>query len=157
MGGTTTGPTTVADRQRTLRAIELRSEGHTWQEVADLAGYTTKQGAQKSVANLLERSEKRNVEEYRRTFDAQLAWLWEETARRIGYCSDNAPTGYSNLAQTAVRIIERRVKLHGVDAAEKTEQTVVVKTELDHEIEKLVDRLTGKTVAPAEPTVEVAP
>ncbi|MFC9549829.1 hypothetical protein ACFTWF_03165 [Rhodococcus sp. NPDC056960] len=128
-------------RLRALEALRLRNETDlSWAEIASQTGYATPQSAQRGVARALNRVETKTVNEHRDALDAQLAWLWDETAEKL-IAADKGSMSYATLVGSAVRIIDRRAKLFGLDGPTRVEASVSVKSELDVEIEHLVDHL----------------
>lgn len=151
-----TSPAKIDIRLRALEAMRLRHEtDDTWQQIADSCGYSSPQAAQRSVVRVLSRVETENVSQYRNLFDTQLAWLWDQTAEKL-IDSDRGSMSYATLVQSAVRIVDRRAKLHGVDASTKSEVTVALtRGDVDADVEKLLTKLgTDPGTAPAEDTQE---
>ncbi|MCD2116737.1 MULTISPECIES: hypothetical protein [Rhodococcus] len=96
------------ERLRAQRCLELRREGHTWQEIADQLGYADRSGARKAVERLLDRTEFESVDEYRvlesDRLDALHAAYW--TA---------ALAGDLDAAKLVLRISAQRCRLLGLD------------------------------------------
>lgn len=138
---TDTKPQSVADRERAVEAMRLRRNGKMWHEVAELAGYSSPQAAQRAVRRVLARVEDETVDDYRALMDARLEALYEKAWEAIEKADPERHVGLSQLLQAAISIENRRAKLFGIDGATKSETTVVVKSALDAEIEQLVTHL----------------
>lgn len=147
-----TSQTKIDIRLRALEALRLRHEtDHTWQEIADQCGYSSQQAAQRAVVRVLSRVETENVSQYRNLFDTQLAWLWDQTSEKL-IDADRGSMSYATLVQSAVRIVDRRAKLHGVDASTKAEVKVAItRGDVDSGVEKLLTKLgVDPGTAPAQ-------
>lgn len=96
------------ERFKAQQCLELRREGHTWQEIADRLGYADRSGARKAAQRLLDRTEFESVDEYRvlesDRLDALHAAYW--TA---------AMNGYLDAAKLVLRISAQRCRLLGLD------------------------------------------
>lgn len=148
----TTSPAKLQHREKALEALRLRRDTEaTWLEISQQLGYHSEQTAQRAVARLANRIESKEVESYRDMFDGQLAFLWDQCQDRI-LTSDRNAMGFATLLQSGVRIIDRRAKLHGVDAAVKVEVTEVTRSAIDQEIEVLAQAIKDRAAGgPAEP------
>lgn len=114
-------------RRRAERAHQLRSIGRTWQEIADVLGYRTRQGAMHAVARLLERTPPESVEGMRRQEAEELrirrAVLHERFADARQRKDDTILVA---LNRELDRVATRWSKLHGLDAPERQEVNVHV-------------------------------
>ena len=121
----------AAIAERRAKAIELRRAGVDWTTIAKELGYSSKASACKDVRRAMEeslklmseRAEIRRVEEVAR-LDRLQQGLW---ARAVG--------GDPRAADTVLRIIDRRIRLLGLDAP--TEVKVRHVDNLDEEIASL--------------------
>ncbi len=108
---------------RAARAIRLVTEGKTYQQVADVLGYSNRGTVHRLVRTALERETVDSVGELRRLegdrLDALLRSIW-----------DQAMTGDLAAVRTAAGIVMARVKLFGLDGQEvqltTTGRTVVL-------------------------------
>jgi hypothetical protein len=103
--------------ERRRSAVQLRIQGKSWQEIADLLGYDSKGTAcgdvrralQKAVADLAV-----PLEEYRQLeldrLDAMQDALWGKVLE-----------GDTRAIDTSLRLMDRRAKLLGLDAPTRTE------------------------------------
>lgn len=105
----------VTERRRA--AVQLRIEGKSWQQIADLLGYDSKGGACKDVSRALQKAVTDlalPLEEYRQLeldrLDAMQEALWPKVL--------DADT---RAIDTALRLMDRRAKLLGLDAPTRTE------------------------------------
>ncbi|MBV6697450.1 hypothetical protein KV557_09970 [Kitasatospora aureofaciens] len=105
----------LAERRRD--AVRLRIAGKTWQEIADLLGYDSKGGACKDVSRALQKAVTDlalPLEEYRQLeldrLDAMQDALWPKVL-----------DGDTRAIDTALRLMDRRAKLLGLDAPTRTE------------------------------------
>ncbi|WBP89526.1 hypothetical protein [Kitasatospora cathayae] len=105
----------VVERRRA--AVKLRIEGKSWQEIADLLGYDSKGGACKDVSRALQKAVTDlalPLEEYRQLeldrLDAMQEALWPKVL-----------DGETRAMDTALRLMDRRAKLLGLDAPTRTE------------------------------------
>ncbi|NUQ98584.1 MAG: hypothetical protein HOY79_19195 [Streptomyces sp.] len=103
--------------ERRRAAVKLRIEGKSWQEIADLLGYDSKGGACKDVSRALQKAVTDlalPLEEYRQLeldrLDAMQEALWPKVL-----------DGDTRAIDTALRLMDRRAKLLGLDAPTRTE------------------------------------
>lgn len=65
-------PTVIARRELERRALELRTQNYTYQQIASELGLANRGMAAKYVARILDRHEVETVDEYRRVMGEQL-------------------------------------------------------------------------------------
>lgn len=101
------------------RVLELRLAGLTFDRIAKELGYASPSGAWYAMKRALTRTLQEPADELRRQeaerLDRMLSGLWAEATR-----------GNTAAIQTALKVMERRARLLGLDAPAKTEQTVTV-------------------------------
>ena len=106
----------VQAHTRHLQALELRKAGATYQAIADQLGYANARGAHKAVASALKATLREPADEVRdlevARLDAMLLPLW----RRVQQGDERA-------VDRALKIMERRARLLGLDAPSKSEQS----------------------------------
>lgn len=97
--------------ERRTKAIKLRLAGLDWQEIADRLEYSSRGSACADVSRALEQHRKEEataVEELRQTealrLDRLMAGLWPKAA-----------AGNVRAAEAALKVIDRRCKLWGLD------------------------------------------
>jgi hypothetical protein len=99
---------------RQLQALELRKAGVSYQKIADALGYAHASGAHKAVESALKRTLQDPADEVRRLeverLDAALFALWPSVTK-----------GQYKAVEVALRLMERRAKLLGLDAPTKTD------------------------------------
>lgn len=104
-----TSPTRVRSTMRKAKALELRAEGLTWDEVAKQSGYKSPQAAQLSVRNALEATLKEPAD-HLRLIELQRLEMLQKT------WFPKAVEGDRDAAAVVLKISERRSKLMGLDA-----------------------------------------
>lgn len=105
----TTGKQRVQQNMRVTKAMDLRAKGHTWAEIAKLAGYNRMQSAQAAVKLAMDRQEHESADNLRAVELARL-----ERLHRAWY--SKALDGDKDAAGVILRTSERRCKLMGLDA-----------------------------------------
>ena len=75
-------PTQFEVRQREVEAVKLRAQHRTYDEIAQIMGWSDESTARKAVQRALQRNEEENVEELRRVENAKID-LAEQEAWRI--------------------------------------------------------------------------
>jgi hypothetical protein len=126
-----TSPDMIDVAQRQTEALRLRQSGRTFQEIADELGYSDASGARNAVLAALQttvvepNNEVRQLELSR--LDALLASLWP-----------TAMTGDQGAIDRILKILERRSKMLGLDAAPK-----MPVGDIDDLIQAELDRIAG--------------
>lgn len=142
---------TAEGRERDRLALEMRSRGRTWREIAETLGYPDEGNAHRGVQNALKEGHIESVEEMRQQMAARLDELNREAmevleAKHIKLHEgkpvyigpegeevevlDDAPV--LRAAETILKIEQRRAALFGLDAPSKTEIAVTsVKFSID--------------------------
>jgi hypothetical protein len=104
----------LASHDRKLQALELRKAGATYQAIADQLGYRSVSGAHKAVTAALKATLREPADQLRELeltrLDAMLLPLW----RRV-------QSGDEKAVDRALRIMERRARLLGLDAPSRGE------------------------------------
>jgi len=103
---------------RELAVVELRREGKTWQQIADVVNYATAMGAWKAYQRACQRTLQEPTDEARRIeldrLDALQRTYWEP-----------AVEGNLRAADFVLRVIDRRARILGIDAPQKIQAEVV--------------------------------
>jgi len=98
---------------RRARAVELATQGHTYEEIAGEVGYANRGTAYRVVRKALDENVAAAVEEYREVEVARLnalqAALW-----------DRAISGDVEAVEAVLKIVMARVKLLGLSSASET-------------------------------------
>lgn len=123
-----------AIRERRKQATALRLAGVDWQSIADRLGYTDRDHACQDVRRALKQSaaelssslEDLRQEELAR-IDRLIAAIWAQ-----------AMAGDQRAAETCARLIDRRVRLLGLDAPIKHE--VITIDAIDRQLQELAER-----------------
>lgn len=105
---------TATERQQ--QALELRRAGVGFQEIADEVGYASPSGAYKAVTTALKKTLQEPADEVRRLelerLDRLFRGVWEQ-----------ATSGDTSALDRALKIMNRRAELLGLDAPEKHDVT----------------------------------
>jgi hypothetical protein len=108
-GESKTSPRRVIAKERTAQAIELRIAGAKYRVIAETLGYASEQAAHKAVSEALAQAvrepARQLIEIELHRLDALMLAIWP-AARR----------GVLGAVDRAIRIMERRAKLLGLDA-----------------------------------------
>jgi hypothetical protein len=109
-------PKRLAARERSRRAYELRVAGASFDRIADTLDFADESGARKAVAAFVERLERETVDQARYLeldrLDRMLIAITEQIRK-----------GHLGAIDRALKIMERRSKLLGLDAPTKTDVT----------------------------------
>lgn len=101
---------------KTLRALELRKAGFTYQRIADSLGYKSASGAHKAVASALKKTLQEPSDVVRmleiERLDTMLSSIWSSVKQ-----------GQYGAQDRAIKIMERRARLLGLDAPARTDIT----------------------------------
>ena len=102
---------------REIKAIELRREGYTYEQIANMMNFSSRSTAWKIIKRGLERSVVESVDELRllesQRLDALQYAIW-----------DKCMAGDLKAINAAIRIMERRSKLFGLDAPSKVQAEI---------------------------------
>ncbi len=134
--GQKTKPETIEARIRAAKALELRMEGKSFDQIAEEAGYNSRQAAHDAVKRALDRIEREPADALVKLDLERLDVLWQ-----IQYI--NAQAGDVQAMAACMKIMERRARLLGLDAPIKTDN----KTEVSGKDGVLV---IGQTMTPEE-------
>jgi len=107
-------PRRIEARERSARALELRKQGYTFEQIASALGYRGRQGAFESVMSALREEIREPAAELRSLDLERMDALW-----RAQYPA--AVAGDVVALNACLRILERRAKLLGLDAKEMPE------------------------------------
>ncbi len=112
MGGKT--GRTIEAYEKDQRALELRKEGLTYEEISEQLGYSTPSASYKAVMRRLREADRPAVSMLRelevQRLDAMLYAVWDDVLQ-----------GDANAVNTAIKISERRSRLLGLDAPHSIE------------------------------------
>lgn len=97
------------ERQRALKAVELRVQGHPYAQIASALDYADESGARHAVSRLLARREAESVDELRAVHGARLEGV-------LSSFWAAATSGDPEAARIVLRTLDSLAKLHGLDA-----------------------------------------
>lgn len=118
-GGQITGNTPSEETiQRELDVLRLRRAGYSFAEIAIQVGYSDKGGAAKAYHRALARDHRPLVAEIRQLEDGRLDDLLQAVWTK-------AMRGDAASVRNAIRISERRARLHGLDHADGIAERLV--------------------------------
>jgi hypothetical protein len=135
---------------KAMRAMAMRLDGHTYSEIAEACGYATESAASVAVRKIIN-STKREMSDEMRVIEAERLDQATQIAWEIARSPKSAPLTKLAAIDRIIKLQERRTKYFGLDKPDKHEH--IVRSELDHEIERLMAEL-GRTIEAA--TVEEA-
>lgn len=107
----------VADRR--AKAIALRLAGMDWQTIADRLDYPSRGAACTDVSRAMEA----NLEEQRTAVEVMREVESERLDRLQAAAWQSAARGDLKAIETVIKLIDRRIKLHGLDTPVRTEVT----------------------------------
>lgn len=128
-------PARIEARGKQSKAVTLRTQGYTWAEVANRAGYPSAGAARIAVSRAMDRVESDAVADLRAEEDAHLLAL-----RRAA--TPTAMDGDPQSLAVLLRISESRRRLHGADMP--ASHSVTITQEEQGLTEQLVDALNEK-------------
>lgn len=117
----------MADKQR--QCYELRLKGHTVRQVAEIVGVSKSSVSNYCKAAALEVISPL-VSEYRQMEDERLDLAFAAILPRV-------EIGEVRAVEVLIKLLERRAKLHGLDAPVQVEQSITTYTETDRKLEEL--------------------
>ncbi|MGL6014359.1 MAG: hypothetical protein ACRC0J_23060, partial [Shewanella oncorhynchi] len=115
-GGIVTRPETAIAKIKAAKAVELRMEGKTFDEIAAECGYKHRQSAFDAVKRALEMVVREPAKELIKIDLERLDKMWT-----VPYL--NAQSGDVQALAACIKIMERRSKLLGLDTPEKHDVT----------------------------------
>lgn len=135
-------PTRIRTAEREAAALELRKTGATYEMIARRVGYGDRSAAAKAVSRALAATIQEPADELRRLesarLDALLAAVWPE-----------AMTGHRPAVESALRIMDRRSKLVGLDAPLRRAIEVITPEALENVIVQMESELADLERDPA--------
>lgn len=128
-----------AQYEREIKVLELRRAGGTWDEIAQLVGYTDASAARKAYLRVTDRNLRETAEDVRdlelSRLDRLMAPYWGPATRE----------GDKKAAELILKIMDRRARLMGLDAPQKSQVEVVTydgNIDFDAEIDRLKQQLS---------------
>jgi hypothetical protein len=130
------------ERQRAMRAVELRVQGQTYAQIADALAYSDESGARHSVSRLLARREAESIDELRAVHSARLEAV-------LSSFWPAATAGDTDAARIVLRTLDSLAKLYGLDAPARVAvgATITDNFAFANEAARLIERIasTGGT------------
>jgi hypothetical protein len=117
MNASKTSPQVIDKRERATKALELRKAGISYDVIAQRLNYSNRTAAYRAVSRLLESTEKEAADDLREVELRRLDDLFLSIYQQ-------ARNGNLGAVDRCLRIMERRAKIAGIDAPEKTQQDV---------------------------------
>ena len=112
-----TTPVVIDKRERAVKALELRKAGISYEIIAQRLGYSNRTAAYRAVSRLIESTEKEAVTDLREMELRRLDDLFRALyMKAIG--------GDLGAVDRCLKIMERRAKIAGIDAPEKSQSDV---------------------------------
>ncbi len=143
----TTSARSIAAREHEQQAVEMRRQGMTYRAIAaamHLSDMAIRKMVKKVIARTIERTnesigEVKAIEIER--LDQLLAAVW-----------DDSMSGDTRSAGIALKIMERRAALLGLDAPKTSKVDVDVSTDIDDQIGRILERFkpSGQVSSPME-------
>lgn len=112
-----TAPIVISKRERAIQALDLRKAGISYEMIAQRLGYSNRTAAFRAVQTLLEKSEKEASIDLREMELRRLDDLFLSIYKK-------AREGDLPAIDRCLKIMERRAKMSGLDAPEKTQSDV---------------------------------
>jgi hypothetical protein len=146
IGGKMT-PRVIEERNKEALALQMRLAGRSYQAIANALGYADHSGAYRAVERALVRVTAEPADELRKIelerLDQLYRWTMEEATTDHLHFYQGVPTGFLDSAprlkamELALRIMERRSKLLGLDAPARQRIEVLSEDVVDAEIKRL--------------------
>jgi hypothetical protein len=112
-----TTPVVIDKRERAVKALELRKAGISYEVIAQRLGYSNRTAAYRAVSRLIDSTEKEAVTDLREMELRRLDDLFRALyMKAIG--------GDLGAVDRCLKIMERRAKIAGIDAPEKSQSDV---------------------------------
>lgn len=125
------------ERQRALKAVDLRVQGHTYAQIAERLDYSDESGARHAVSRLLARREAESVDELRAVHGARL-----EAVLSSFWAA--ATSGDTDAARIVLRTLDSLAKLYGLDAPTRVAVgSPVSAVEFAEEAARLIDSIVS--------------
>ncbi|WP_438489567.1 helix-turn-helix domain-containing protein [Streptomyces sp. S186] len=141
----------AATAERRAKAIRMKIDGASYSEIATALGYSSRSAAHMDVKRSLEKhvvEEGLAIEAWRELELARLDTLQQAIWGK-------AMSGDTRAIEAALKILDRRAKLLGLDSAIKLE--VLTVDALDAQIQRLEAELNAAGIAPADSEVGETP
>lgn len=121
MNKSRTSPVVIDKRERAVQALELRKAGISYDMIAQRLNYSNRTAAYRAVSRLLSATEKEASNDLREVELRRLDDLFLSVYQKA---RNNADPLQLQAVDRCLRIMERRAKIAGIDAPEKTQTDV---------------------------------
>lgn len=115
-------PKDVNAHQRAMQALSLRTEGHTYEEIAETLGYSGRASAYNAVSTLLQRQEVESVEKLRAfagsRYEAIIRELFEMVNAQSGSVAERV-----SAARAIIRAQDSLNRLYGLNTVPEVHGT----------------------------------
>lgn len=138
---------TINKREKSVRALELRKAGVSYDMIAQQLGYSNKSSAHRAVSKLLDSTEKEVVGDLREMELRRLDDLFRSMYPM-------ALKGNFAAVDKCLKIMERRSKITGLDAPEKTQSDVRQIIKVVYEDAQFIEDMPEEQPQQAMPTLE---
>lgn len=130
----------TGDAARAQAMMKRRTEGATWETIAEEFGYTNRSSPRQLVQRVLDTMTVETVDQYRELSNARL----DVGLRALVPLIEDAkadPNVRIRAVDSLIRLEARRARLNGLDAPVKVEVSAGVQAELDDALRELRDAL----------------
>lgn len=126
------------ERQRAMRAVELRVQGQTYAQIAEALDYSDESGARHAVSRLLARREAESIDELRAVHTARL----ESVLSSFWPAATSADT---DAARIVLRTLDSLAKLYGLDPPARVAvgARITDNVEFANEAARLIERIAS--------------
>jgi DNA-binding transcriptional MerR regulator len=99
-------------RAKALKILELRVQGHSFDEIAELLDYKSGKHVQAAYTRLMDKHESESVQQLRQLQNERLEMAWQGLVPKI-------EQGRERAVEVGMKVLERQARLHGIDVADQ--------------------------------------
>ncbi|UQS95215.1 hypothetical protein Pam4_72 [Pseudanabaena phage Pam4] len=133
----------AGERANAVRLLTLRTQGLTYEQIAEQTGYADASGARHALLRALARHEAENVSELRAIENMRLD-ADERTLRAIIADRASTPEQRMRAVDARTRLSARRARLNGLDAPVAVSLSPGVQAELESVLAEVEDLVLGE-------------
>lgn len=104
-------------RAKALRILELRVQGHSFDDIAQILDYKSGKHVRAAYTRLMDKHEKESVESLRQLQNERLEMAWQGLAPKVAQ-------GRERAVEVAMKVLERQARLQGIDMADAPAEKV---------------------------------
>lgn len=104
-------------RAKALRILELRTQGYSFDEIAQALDYKSGKHVRAAYQRLMDKHEKESVESLRALQNERLEMAWRGLAPKI-------EQGRERAVEVGMKVLERQARLQGIDVADAPAEKV---------------------------------